>query len=240
MRKVAGWAVMMVAIGWAAGCGGGGTVDIGQAEQDIKRDYQKQVDAQIQKAGGGVKATIDSVDCVKQSEEKGRCFAVVSGDVEGRQPITITFGDDGEYLWEADSSGGLDFNAAATTPTTPEEPQTDAAPAAGEGSGKDDDDVAALIAAYEAANLPVTEVGDSDGAFELSVDGVTVYVYDSEEAARTDGAAIKGAIANNPGRGAFKQTGNLVFFLGQERNLTQKERGGFRQAVVTGEAALGL
>lgn len=236
MRGAACWAAATIAAVFGGGCGGGGEVGLGQVEQDIKRDYQKQIDAQIQKAGGGTKVTIDSVDCVKQSDEKGRCFAVVSGDVEGRRPIAITFGQDGEYLWEVDSSGDLGISAAAPTPA---KPQTGQGSATGDESGVDAD-VAALLAAYKAASLPVSDVGDSDGAHELSVDDVTVYVFGEEAEARTEGAAIKGVIADNPGRGAFKQTGNLVFFLGQERNLTRNERGLFRQVVATGEAAVGL
>ncbi len=76
------------------------------------------VNEQVGKSGVGGTVEVDALDCVKKSDSEGRCFATVSGAASGRQGITVTFGKDSDYLWEADDPSTLDLGAATAAQTS--------------------------------------------------------------------------------------------------------------------------
>lgn len=80
------------------------SLNTGQLERGIRGDYQKQVSAQVRKEGISGNVRVDKVDCIKKGAHAARCFATVSGAVDGRVPINVTI-DGKKYLWETDEKG---------------------------------------------------------------------------------------------------------------------------------------
>ena len=64
-----------------------------------------------------------------------------------------------------------------------------------------------------------------------SVEDVEISFYANRAEANRVGREIAAIFADRPGRGLEETSGNLVFFLGQERQLTPREQNTFDRVV---------
>ncbi len=224
-RQVAGAMVGTALI--ATGCGGSSAPSLDQIESEIRRDYQ----AQLTREAGAAGARVNSVDCVDRDDNEARCIASVSGALNGTTGISVTIGDDGEYIWETDQ--GL---LAGLTPG-------DGPPASAPTTAPAGDPEAELQATLEGASLsyePNEPLESSSGllaeaaaiAAEGGSTGIVVEQYASEAEAREAEDDYLNALARPEG-GRAAQTGPYLVFVStsESSGLSESEISDFNRVV---------
>lgn len=113
MRGLKWQALVVLASGLVfIGCGGEGEKQLStkELEGSVKTQYAQELHGEESELGT---LRVTSVDCVKKSDREAKCLADVEGALAGRVPIEVTIGEDGEFIYEAESA------SASLTPAAP-------------------------------------------------------------------------------------------------------------------------